>query len=141
MSEVKVVQNVTRLCLFCLENGWSNFSLEKNIHDGSKLNGLEWKYEIKAQQLQDSVKDSCWWCENLCNAILKEDEDAFNQDAAATYYEVSMLLLEAKRRQPPLLGQLLVDIDGMQDGGEVVLQQRINCGIFAEQGEKQLFWS
>jgi hypothetical protein len=135
MSETNNAQSGTSLCSFCLENGWANLSLDKKKHDDSELNAHKWKYEIKSQQLQHSIKDSCWWCENVGNAILENDEHAFNQDAIATSYEVLMILLEAERRQPPLLGQLLVDIDGMQDDGEVVFEHRINCGIFAKQGK------
>lgn len=134
MSETDMAQSNTSLCSFCVEIGWANLSLDQEKHDKTGIDQSEWnrKYKITAQQLQDSVEASCWWCENLGNAVLERDEWTLNQDAIVASYDVDMYLLGSQGRQTRLLGPLLVDIYGRQNDDEVVFERRLKCGVFAK---------
>jgi hypothetical protein len=133
MSDAGSSQHGTLLCSFCVQNGWPNLALEKPLDEGDSWD-WSWTYEIKAHQLQKSIKESCWWCENLGNAILDKRLYAEEEGTAASY-EVEMFFAMSEGHYPPNFGALMVDILGKQDDGEPVLEHRISCGVFADPGE------
>lgn len=137
MSEADVARSDTSLCSFCVEIGWANLSLDEERHDETKIDECEWnrRYKITAQQLQDSIEASCWWCEKLGTAVFERDGWTLNQDAVVTAYDVDMYLLGGQGRQTLLLEPLLVEIYGRQDNDEMVVERRFKCGVFAKQGE------